>query len=507
MMKVLSPDIKNKNFLLVFSLILIVPLIYLNSTISMVDIWMVNETFTHGFLVFPLSLWLIWKKNDQLNLYQANPEPRVFTLLIPAILCWVIASAVDVQIIQQFSMISVIIISVWIILGWRVLSVVLYPLVFLYFAVPFGQSLIPPLMNFTADFTVKLVQLSGIPVYQEGLFFTLSTGSWSVVDECSGVRYLIASFTLGAIYAYLNYSSLLKRLVFILFSLILPIVGNVIRAYLIVLIGHFSGMTLATGVDHLVYGWVFFGILIFLLFYIGSFWRDFDESVENTAEYKGLVNKVKTTPCLGMSVFIIIILLASSKIYVDHLKDDSKVLDSSISIELPMNFSGWQLNKDRGLDWQPLFENPDVALSQSYVFADELVQLNIAYYKYQRQGAEAITTNNRIVSQLGEKWKKIRSSVVQNSENYVSETEIRWNNRDILIWHWYKIGEYMTPDPYIAKAIDAYNYIVKGRTDAAMITLATRINDNTDTARQRIQDFWHEAHIPVNSSIEELAKY
>ena len=38
--------------------------------------------------------------------------------------------------------------------------------------------------------------------------------------------------------------------------------------------GHYSGMKLAIGADHLLYGRVLAGILIFTMFYIGNFWRD-----------------------------------------------------------------------------------------------------------------------------------------------------------------------------------------------------------------------------------------
>ncbi len=244
----------------------------------MIKVWMVNETFTHGFLVFPLTFWLIWHQKDQIQLLKSAPEPRVIGLLVFLLSGWFVSSVVDVQVVQQLCMISIVIATIWIVVGRQVLSSVFFPLFFLYFAVPFGQSFIPPLMEFTANFTVYLVQLSGIPIYRDGLFFTLPSGNWSVVEECSGVRYLIASFTMGCIYAYINYSSLKKRLIFILLALFVPIVGNGLRAYGIVMIGHFSGMELAVGADHLVYGWLFFGVVIFSLFYVGSFWRDPKES-------------------------------------------------------------------------------------------------------------------------------------------------------------------------------------------------------------------------------------
>ena len=43
---------------------------------------------------------------------------------------------------------------------------------------------------------------------------------------------------------------------------------------MIVMLGHLSGNTLAVGVDHLIYGWVFFGIVIGLMFLIGARWSE-----------------------------------------------------------------------------------------------------------------------------------------------------------------------------------------------------------------------------------------
>ena len=486
--------------------IFLIPAIYFESTSGMIHVWMVNETFTHGFLVFPITLWLIWRKRSYLSSLRAVPSPRVATLLIPLILCWVVAAAVDVQIVQQFSMVAIILICVWLIVGWSVLRVVLFPLLFLFFSVPFGQSLIPPLMNLTANLTVKLVQFSGIPVYQDGLFFTLPTGSWSVIDECSGVRYLIASFTLGSIYAYLNYSSLNKRIVFITLSLIVPILGNILRAYGIVMIGHFSGMKLATGVDHLVYGWVFFGVIIFVMFYIGSYWRDPDDSFhyDQSTESAESTGYISIYPLLVLLSAIMLVLL--SKVFVDHLKNDIALTKGTVNLVLPENFSEWQHHEDRGLNWHPIFQNPDVKVSRGYVFADELVQIDIAYYQTQRQGAEAISTSNSVVSHVGGDWKKLRSGVVQEEGKYFSEIQIRNGNTDILIWQWYRIGDFETPDPYIAKFLDAYNLILKGRTDAAMITFSTIINKDMAHSHGTIRDFWLSSKGQLDQAFENAIK-
>ena len=57
-------------------------------------------------------------------------------------------------------------------------------------------------------------------------------------------------------------------------SIVVPIVANWLRAYMIVMLGHLTNNRLAVGVDHIIYGWVFFGIVMVLMFWIGSRWRE-----------------------------------------------------------------------------------------------------------------------------------------------------------------------------------------------------------------------------------------
>ena len=38
--------------------------LYLDTAVAMVTIWSRSETFTHGFLVPPIVLWLVWRKRQ-----------------------------------------------------------------------------------------------------------------------------------------------------------------------------------------------------------------------------------------------------------------------------------------------------------------------------------------------------------------------------------------------------------------------------------------------------------
>ena len=121
---------------------------------------------------------------------------------------------------------------------------ILFPLLFLFFAVPFGEFLLP-----THDGVDGRLHRPGAAAdaafrcTAKGMQFVIPSGNWSVVEACSGVRYLIASFMVGTLFAYLNYRSTKRRVVFIGVSILVPIVANWLRAYMIVMLGHLSGNT------------------------------------------------------------------------------------------------------------------------------------------------------------------------------------------------------------------------------------------------------------------------
>src|SRR5690606_18637194 len=193
-------------------------------------------------------------------------QPWALLLVAASGLAWLFANMVDVLVVQQLAFVAMIISGIWAITGTALTRRAAFPLGFLFLAVPMGEGLIPPLMDLTAATTEAMVRATGIPVYREGMYLFLPSGTWSVIAECSGVRYLVASLTLGLLYAYLIYHSLWRRLIFILMSILVPIAANSVRAYGVVMLGHISDMEFATGDDHLVYGWVFFGLVILLMF-------------------------------------------------------------------------------------------------------------------------------------------------------------------------------------------------------------------------------------------------
>ena len=459
---------------------------------SMVTTWYRTETFAHGFLIVPISAWMVWRRRHAIR--RINPTPN-FWMLLPLVMVgfvWLLGHLASVVVVQQYCLVLMILFLVATILGNQVVRELAFPLLFLLFAVPFGEFLLPALMEQTADFAVFALRLTGVPVYREGLYFTVPSGNWSVVEACSGLRYLIASLTLGCLYAYLTYRSLTRRAIFIALSIVVPIVANWLRAYMIVMIGHLSSMKHAVGVDHLIYGWLFFGVVMLLLFWLGSFWREDVDEIEpampNPAERVSISQSAWLA--LGAATIVSAAAIVMSPVAAAYLQGGSH---AQPKLEAPPAGGRWQPGSGSLAEWSPRFLNPSARTTQLYADGTKRVELYIGYYRNQRQSAELITSQNVLVHSNDKVWGKVseakRALTVGADEIGLIETHVRSHATRLLVWHWYWIDGQYTVNPYWAKVLQAKSQLLGRGDDGAVIVVSTELDQNGEDAANRLQDF------------------
>jgi exosortase A len=473
---------------------------YHDTTWSLISIWARSDTFAHGFLIFPFSAYLIWTQRQRLSELSFQPNPLALLGLGGLGFSWLLATLASVQVFAQFLMIAMIPMSVWAILGNRIVAALAFPLAYLLLAVPFGDAFIPPLIDFTADFTVTALQLTGIPVYREGSFFTIPSGSWSVVEACSGLRYLIASFTLGTLYAYLTYRSIKRRVIFIALSLIVPLIANGIRAYMIVMTGHLSDMKLAVGVDHLIYGWIFFGIVMLLLFWIGSFWRQDG----NEFEYSSLtassaaLNNAHSSNTLPLkkaiyAAFAVLVIASVWPIYANQLEKIFSQKAEPAEIQIPGVVGTWQYRPEEVSDWRPQYLGFAAQFMGNYRNGDRSVDLYIAYYRNQRQGAELINWENVLVPSAESNWHNIKEEArivfLGLREATIRQNQLHSGSKRLLVWRWYWIDGEETANPYHAKFMLGKNKMLGRGDDGAEIIITAPYQEDANEAVPVLQGF------------------
>jgi len=459
---------------------------------AMAAIWWRSDTFAHGLLIFPISVWLIWGRRRHVAALPFRPCYAVLPLLALAGFGWLLAHLAGVGVVQQYCAVAMIGLTVWAILGSAVAWALAFPLAYLLFAVPFGEFLEPLLMEHTANFTVAALRLSGIPVFREGLFFIIPSGSWSVVEACSGLRYLIASLTLGLLYAYLTYRSLKRRVLFVAASIIVPIVANWVRAYMIVMIGHLSGMRYAVGVDHLIYGWLFFGVVMLLLFWIGGYWREDLEPAASTvtAAAPGTARSDQNPGPIAVATVAVAAIVAAWPIAAARLDDRGPY--SAPDLALPAGGSGWQPVEDRAADWFPRYYNYQRLVSKSYRDGASRAGLTIIYYRQQRPGAQLVSTQNMLVSSSDLEWKRVaeRARTVDAGAGELPVIESRLRGAtNLLVWRWYWVDGQFVTNPYWAKVLQARSRLFGRGDDSAAVFAYVPYGEDPQRAGESLHAF------------------
>lgn len=487
-------------------LLLLTAAVFYPTFASIVGIWGRSDTFAHGYLIVPIVLWLMWRIRHEI--LATTPKANVLALPLLLLLClmWLLAIYTGVLVMEQLVVVSMIPLLFFATLGWQTTRKMVFPLGFLLFAVPMGEELTPKLINFTADFTVAMIELVGIPIYREGTFFQLPTGSWSVVAACSGVRYLIASLTLGVLYAYLNYQSLTKRLIFVAFSIVVPIIANGLRAFMIVMIGHFSEMKYAVGVDHLIYGWVFFGVVIFIMFFIGSFWRDDKVSPVTLlpAIHAGDMPSASLRSGMVVAAAALIMVAVMVKGQDDQASVDLAALPE-LSVATP---AGWQVTG--GEAWKPDFHGMDREFSAIYTNgAGERVGLYIGYYAWQRQGGELGNFNNVLVNEENRAWRLSAQdpfALELPAGGVKVPTALLTSDLERLAaGYFYRMGGELLSNKYQTKLVQARVKLM-GESDAgSIVVISTPYRQGSSAHVELLQRFYREMALPIDQAFERLS--
>ena len=237
-------------------------------------VWVVSPTYSHCFLILPIVGWLIWEKKEVLKGTRPTIEPRALLLIVPLLAIWWFGQLLAVNEIIQYAIIGLIQTAIFALLGPKVVRQLWFPLFFLLFLVPTGEYLIGPMQRFATQFVDVCLNIIGIPHYTEGTVIELTNGRFEIAEACAGLRFLIATVTLGVLFAYLMYQRIYKIFLFLFASVAIPLVGNGLRCLGIILLAHFTSNAYGVGADHIIYGWIFNVAILLAVIVVGSMFRD-----------------------------------------------------------------------------------------------------------------------------------------------------------------------------------------------------------------------------------------
>lgn len=499
--------------LIALGAVVVMGLVYFQTFQQMSEVWLSSVTFRHGLVIIPISAWLIWRSRIRLATVAMQPNWWMMPLLLVLAFGWLVGRVTDVSVAQELAMMAMIPALVALILGRGVFRLLRFPLLYLFFAVPVGWFLVPPLMHVTAYMAVLGLQWTGIPVFQEGFRISVPTGDFLVADACSGIRYLIACVALGTLFAYLFYRSWWRRAFFLGLAFLVPIVANGIRAYGIILLAYLSDMRIATGFDHVIYGFIFFSFILLLMFWLGSLFRE--DLGSATGIDKGQPTPSPKTASVGfprtaLAAALGVLLVASGP--------TAWAVAQRLGATAPQHgpgivFAGtpaWQGPTTVSKIWHPKFVGQHRQLAARYHNGAQDVELFVEAYAYPHQGQgvassmnsiaenshQLVDTDNRrvAVSGTGKKSLDVRETIVQDP----SGTR--------LVWSWYRVAGHSTANRVFAKFWEALAVLRGDRGWAQWVSVSTPMTNGARPARTVLTQFMNDNYGTLSACLSPDAK-
>ncbi|WGG52996.1 exosortase A [Rugamonas sp. DEMB1] len=500
------------DLLLLLAVLAVLLLLYWQTAAAMVALWLRSETFTHGFAIPPISAWLVWRRRAALAALPRRPAGAGLAALLLLGAAWLLATVANVQVLQQYLFVAMLPAAVLALSGPVLTRALAFPLGYLLLAVPFGEVFVPPLMDFTARFTAAALRLSAIPVFLENNYLSLPSGNWSVVEACSGLRYVIASVALGALYAYLNYRSRSRRLAFMAAALLLPVLANGVRAYLIVLVGHFSDMRLAVGIDHLVYGWIFFGLVSLLLFWIGARWRQAPAAGRPAAPAPAAPRHGAATARAAAACVLLAALWPPLAAHLLARPAPAAGAGAPLSpAPLPLAPPPpWHASPLAPDDWHVLHAGQPRRYSARLSDGTTEATLQLSWYASQAKGAELLTPVRRRVEAGLPQWHELATSVrsvrLGGRTLRVRATIVQAAERRLLVWRWYRQTGVELSSPQLLKLMLAKNKLFGEAEHGAEIAVAAPFDERPEQAEPALRALL-EALLPsIDESLRHAAR-
>lgn len=375
--------------ILLGGLALAVLLLFHHDAADMAHIWWTSSTYGHCLFILPLIGWLVWQRAD--HIAQLTPQTWTTGLvwLGGGALLWLLGDAASLGVLRHGGLIVMLQGVVMASLGPQVNRALLFPLFYAFFLVPVGSELEPVLQLLTADMAMALLRLVGIPAHIEGIFITTPTGYFEVAEACSGAKFVVAMTAYGVLVCHVCFHSWARRAVFLAFALAACIAANGARAFGTIYIAHKRGIETAVGVDHVVWGWLFFAVVMTLVMLAA--WPFFDRKPgEQTLDMDAL-RRIRTRPGPPASIMagMALAVMTSSPAW-SHVS--ALAGRGELASMAPPAIPGWQrTTAPMAYAWAPHFAGADRTVQARYADRQgHIVDLAIIGYARQSEGRELI---------------------------------------------------------------------------------------------------------------------
>jgi exosortase A len=455
------------------------------TTASLIERWSdtVSRAYTHGSLILLIACVLVWRRRASFAPVTVRHSWAAFAVTAALGLLWLVVFRSGIQIGHQLLLPLICFGLVWTIFGRAMTRRVLFPIGYLYFALPVWD-LINPLLQWVTVFAVRgFLSLLGIPVFFDGLEFQLPAGRFEIADGCSGLHFFIVGLAIAALYGEWHSDTRAMRLRLLALGALFALATNWIRIVIIFIAGHLTQMQhyLVSG-EHYTFGWMLFAVAMTGYFLIVRRWPAAAASAPAVVDTATVVR----VPAAGVALAAAALLLPATLPWIDGNRGDVAGLARHA---LPSAVPGWW--RTAVVAHAPRFVNADATDSASYQSGSVEVQAFSAAYLQQMQGRELADFENR---PLGEGLASASGvSLLGDGAWLETQARDRAGGRS-LVRVSYRVDDYSSARLRRAQLVYGVASLTRDPVSSALV-LRARCAQNCDSARAALDRFMEDAHL------------
>ncbi len=473
---------------LIFAFWAAVALVYWPSALELNRLWtdLPGETYTHGYLIFLLSLWLIIRDRKRLAVMPRRAEPLALIPLALLSAAWVFFWRAAIQEPQLMLLPLILFAAFFAAFGRRLARAVAFPIGFLYFALPFWGDINGIIQGLSAKMVGVLIWVTGIPAYTNGVMVHLPGGLIEIAQSCSGLHEFIVGLALAALYGKLSDEPWRRRLGWLALMGALSLAVNWVRIFTVIVAAYETEMRSSLVRQHYWLGWWLFAF-VFAAF---LWWTGRSAPARRappSPENRDASESPSTATMGGLPVILTLVVLAAMPLLAYGMDWANTAAGTAVAFQWPAAPRGWAGPSAADVsEWRPRFLRPSgEALTRYTDPAGEPVDAFAVAYRVQTQRAKLLGYWNDL---LGDP-KQTR----QQSVRLVNSPAGRWQqivalNSDgsrALVWNRYRIGSRVFVQPRLSQLWYGLVAIVKPPM-SSLTALRTQCMPDCNAARARL---------------------
>jgi len=485
--KYVYPLLRPTSFLVVL-IIALFSYAYADTAIWLWHYWVDEQNWQ--FIVPIAFVYMLWERQD---LYSGlNREPNLLwggLLLSLACVMLVVGEVSSTQTVREVSMVVSIFGMVFMFFGTRYVVNLFWPLIYLVLMTSLPSDLLEslryPLKLVSATVAADMLQFFGYAVFRDGTFLQLPHITLEVADSCSGLNQLVSAIALGIPISFIMLDQWWKRVAIILVSIVLGLIMNWIRVFMIS-IWHYDAAKEAIHGPYGIYELPFiFLIGVFLTFIIALLLADKSKADQQSKprEVSGAAYNNGGTMKSKAAYLVTIFILATTVMYLHLWKVEPVYLSEGFK-NFPSSIAGFKGKPISRLK-KPFHSDlaHDELILQFASPAGVRAKVYVGYFRIQNQEKELIDYRYNWLHKDARRIELSSSPVpIQMKMSHVRTT-----TGIITVFFNYDVNGRILIDPVKVKLASLIDVLTGRRSNGAIIII--QIDGKLEQPSAEIQEF------------------